>query len=751
VRKFVDRLTLIAVLLCQAAYAPELCRAQVSMGLDTSTYTDSATAVLVELARARHRIQTQNLAGYRAKVFTRLEGRVGASRFGPEWNVFKYETAARMHWAAGGSMRVDIDGGRMTGTRMPGFGRDQMASFFEDIFGGDVWFIPSTVGDAIAIMGLPDAEAMHPLAREAAQFYQYELVDSTRIAHPHRAVRVFSVNVEPRVNSAYVEYESIRGEQLVRRRDTRSLFSSRMWIDADSLDVVRLTGAFVGDEIWDEEDDAPQLKNLEADIEYSLHEDRYWLPHRQVLSAHWTFKYLPGADLVGTGITTFSDHEVDERESHIAFAHEEPGFDVVDRMNRYRDGNQYSYRSGNWRCPDAWEFDESATDPRCGTLSTTSVGRNRDGSMWEVNLPTLDSLRSYDFGEEWEETVQLAGREFLDNAVREMAKTRTSPPVVDGGLDWKQVYNTVGYNRVQGVSAGGGYKFNLWPAYTTLYLNARYGFGDKHLLGSGMWRRDAPVGRFEMTAYRSVRDVEPWTNGTGVGNSLKALVLGHDDADYYLASFAFGIGFSGYTGWFADGVALVEIERQKSLPATSSSFIAGDFQANPAIVNGDYVRGTVSKTWRPGFSRTTALTLSTQTLASKDSVSARFWGSALLPYATNKVVASMRTRVGVVVGSQVPQMYFRIGGPSTVRGYGYGSDVGRSFWSIQGDLEWVVSQWWSPVFFADMGGIDFSDTPLVGAGLGLSLLSGWARVDLSRGMTHGAGFRLDVTLGIPTG
>jgi len=99
----------------------------------------------------------------------------------------------------------------------------------------------------------------------------------------------------------------------------------------------------------------------------------------------------------------------------------------------------------------------------------------------------------------------------------------------------------------------------------------------------------------------------------------------------------------------------------------------------------------------------------------------------------------------------VPQMYFRIGGPSTVRGYGYGSDVGRTFWSIQGDLEWVVSQWWSPVFFADMGGIDFSDTPLVGAGLGLSLLSGWARVDLSRGMTHGAGFRLDVTLGIPTG
>jgi hypothetical protein len=701
-----------------------------------------------------------------------MEGRVGASRFGPGWRVFKYETAARMHWVQNGDVRVDVEGGRMAGARMPGFGRNEMADFFEEIFGGEPWFIPSSMGDEVRLLGLPEVDALHPFARGAQRYYHYEIIDSLRIAHSDRTVRIVSVQVEPRSDlvSGVTEEEVWEGRarpnpNAARRRRilattldpyARSLISGRIWIDADSLDVVRLTCAFLGEGIWNYEDDAPELVALEADIEYGLHLNRFWLPHRQVLSAHWIFKFLPGADLVGTGITTFSEHDVHIAESEIVYAHDAPAFRMPNTVTLLEGERGTSRRLGTWNCPDAWEFEGDPNDPDCGTQPTTSAGVTTDGKRWEVNLPTLDSLRSYDFEGEWNESMDLAGSEFLDNAISEIAKYGTSSPAAQafardpGGLDWKHMYNAVGFNRVQGISVGGGYQWDLWPAYTTLHLNARYGVHDRHMLASATWRRDAPAGRFESSVYRSVRDVEPWTRGTGVGNSLKALVLGHDDADYYFAPAGLGISFHGYGGWFRDGRVSVEAERQEALSNITSSPFSGGFQPNPVIVNGDFIRGALSKSWHPGFSGTTEITLGAEGLFSRDSLSGRFWGGAHLPYGSATAISSLRLRGGIVIGSELPQMRYRVGGPKTVRGYEYGEQSGRTIWSAQGDLEWIVSQWWSPVLFADIGGVDFSDTPLVGLGVGVSLFSGWMRFDLARGMTMGGGFRFDVLLGIPT-
>ena len=738
--------------------APKASLPQASAAFDTLVYHDSAAAVLVRLAQARHQIQSLRLAGYRAKVFTRMEGHVAAGRFGPGWTVFKYETAARLHWARSGDIKVDIEGARMAGTRMPGFARDQMAAFFEDIFSRDVWFIPSSIGDEITLLGLPDAAALHPFARGAEQYYRYEITDSLRISHPHRTVRIMSLRVEPRDPSMLDRFDGER-RRWRREREPWSFFSGRLWIDADSLDVVRLTGAFVGEHIWEDDPDAPRLVNLEADVEYGLHQNRYWLPHRQVLSAHWVFKYLPGADLVGSGITTLSDYEIDLAESEIAFVHEEPGFrdPTPWAQIRFRNERGSGQVFGRWFCPNAWDFDHGVgpSDPRCGGSSVTTVGVAADGSLWEINLPTLDSLQSFDFGDEWGEAADLASTQSLENSMREIAAQVTGSSAAElytqpvRGVDWQHVYNAVGYNRVQGPSIGGGYQWDLWPAYTTLHLNARYGFADRHLLGSGTWRRDGVGGRFELSAYRAVQDVEPWTDGTGVGNSLKALVFGHDDADYYLAPLGLGVSYRGYAGWFKDGHVSVTFEREQTMQRASSSPIGGTFQLNPAIVEGNYARGTLSKSWYVGFSGQTRLTLGAEGLLSADSVSGRFWGAAYLPYNTQRAIASLRLRAGAVVGSRLPQMDYRVGGPSTVRGYVYGLETGRTFWSAQGDLEWVVSQWWSPVVFADVGAVDFSETPLVGVGGGVSLLSGWARLDLAQGLTGDGRLRFDVVLQIP--
>ncbi len=721
--------------------------AQSRQPFDARAYSDMVTAELVQLARARHETRSLELAGYRARVHTLVEGRIATSRFAPGATVFRYETAARVHWARSHEVRVDIEGARMASMRMPGFGRDQAAAFYKDIFGSEPWFIPSSMGDRIEIMGLPDRDALHPLARDAARFYHYEIRDSLRIATADRTVRAIMIAVEPRdpPNLEGLERFSWDNERRVRniRTELPTLMVGRLWVDADSLDVVRLTASFVGDGIWEDDDDTPQLVRLEADIEYSLHQNRYWLPLRQILSLNWVFKYLPGFDLPGEAVTTFSDFELDLAHSEVAFKQQPlpPG----------TTGNRF----GSWDCPDAWEFERRPTDTgRCGSRPTSMVGTAHDGTRWEINLPTLDSLESYDFAGAWNDDTQVAST-LLTSRLNEMAavsETGTARQNLEqrfANEKWRHVYDLPRYNRVQGTSLGGGFDVPLWSAFTTLRLDARYGLGDRRLLGGGSWRRDAPTGRLDIMAYRAVRDVEPWTDGTGLGNSLKALALGHDDADYYLAAFGGGVTYQSRTGWFRDGRVELAYERQESMSNQSSSTFGRSFQPNPSIAEGDYVHAALAKTWTIGFAAGTRLTLGVDGLVSRDSLSARFWGAARLPYHDGKLIAALGVRGGVVAGNDLPQTRFRVGGPSTVRGYVYGTAAGRSFWSARSDLEIAVSQWWSPLVFVDAGNVDFSGTPLLGVGGGVSLLSGWVKAELAKGVTNDGILRFDIYAQLP--
>lgn len=720
--------------------------AQSLQPFDTLIYSDRETAELVQLAQARHQTQSLQLAGYRARVHTLVEGRIATSRFGPGATVFKYETAARLHWSRSHDVRVDIAGARMANMRMPGFGRDQAASFYQDIFGSEPWFIPSSMGDRIEIMGLPDRDALHPLARDAARFYHYEIRDSLRIEHADRTVRIIIIAVAPRDPPHLAGLQRFSWDDERRDRDMQTdlptLVVGRLWVDADSLDVVRLTASFVGDGIWEEDEDAPQLVRFEADIEYSLHQNRYWLPLRQILSLNWVFKYLPGANLPGEAVTTFSDFELDMTQSEVAF--EQPPLPPGTTGNRF----------GSWDCPDAWEFDRRNDTGRCGSRPTSMVGTTHDGTRWEINLPTLDSLLSYNFTDAWKDDTESPGTLLTSRltemgALSEEATTSQALQRRFANEKWRHAYELLRYNRVQGPALGGGFDFPLWPAFTTLRLEARYGFGDQQLVGAGSWRRDAPAGFLDITAYRAVQDVESWTDGTGLGNSLKALALGHDDADYYLAAFGAGVSYRSRTGWFRDGRVELAYERQESMPNQSSSPVAGGFQRNPPIVAGDYIRAAVAKTWTVGFAGAARLSLGADGLFSRDSASTRFWGAAQLPYSDGKVIAALGVRGGAVAGSDLLQTRFRVGGPETVRGYSYGVSQGRSFWSAQGSLELTVSQWWSPLVFVDAGNVDFSGITLVGIGAGVSLLSGWVKVELAKGVTGDGILRFDIYAELP--
>ena len=113
----------------------------------------------------------------------------------------------------------------------------------------------------------------------------------------------------------------------------------------------------------------------------------------------------------------------------------------------------------------------------------------------------------------------------------------------------------------------------------------------------------------------------------------------------------FCANFHGYNGWFKDGRFSIEVERQETMFCIASSPLGADFQINPGIVDGNYIRGSLSKNWHPGFSGTTAISFGVEGLLSADSASGRVWGAAYLPYGSAEAVASMRLRGGIVSGN----------------------------------------------------------------------------------------------------
>ena len=92
-------------------------------------YADSATAAIVEPARLRHRSQEEQLVGYKARVFTRLEGKVSWSRFGSGLKMFGYETTADVEWQRPSDLDIKVLGARSKSVRLPGLSRDQTAGF----------------------------------------------------------------------------------------------------------------------------------------------------------------------------------------------------------------------------------------------------------------------------------------------------------------------------------------------------------------------------------------------------------------------------------------------------------------------------------------------------------------------------------------------------------------------------------------------------------------------------------------------
>jgi hypothetical protein len=709
---------------------------------DTATFRDGQTAELFARARVRHIRQDSLVRDYAARVQTRIDMTAGRSRFARLTTLFAHETVASVAWQRPNDLKVNIEGSRTAAPALrllPLDGRADRDHLEADLNRESMfdrpWFIPRSLGDSIRLMGVPEVAALHPLADDAQDNYRYAIVDSVFLGVPGRPVRAIKMRVTPKSLGP-------------------AMVAGDMWLDAETADVIRMMVVFLGQYLWDEpEGDTPEdsasarednkwanrFVTVEAEIEYALIDRLYWMPDRQILLLTIEIPWFINSAFPIRAVTRFREYRVNGN-AGLGFRfptdEEIPDDETVERL-----------RNG-----------EPIDGGRPGRESRQAEGYYRTGAWsegrWEVEVPPADSLAAYPWEAPFEVEVKGEEERRLRESLAALAELEEDLPRQWLGrpravLAWERFSDLFRYNRVQGPSVGAGYLFRPGIHFTTIFVAGRFGFADLRPTGEFRWRRDGPGGRFDLTGYYALRGAEPWTSGQGIGNSLNALFVGNDDADYYRV-LGGAVRHTWHTGPFRDVEFGVSYERHRSADVEAGSVIAdlwgdGDFQPNPPVLENGFVRVSAE---RPGKLGPLAWRVGSDALLSDAASAARFWGSVKVPFAMFGRTGTLGFRGGAVRGNDMPQLLARVGGPQTVRGHLYGAKVGREFWAAQFDMALTRNPIVAPVVFADVGDT-FHSRPLVGVGGGLSFLNGVVRLNLSKGLNPGTDLRFDLLFQAP--
>jgi hypothetical protein len=706
---------------------------------DSTPFADAATRRVVEQAIARHGSDDQAVRDYAARFRYRLSFGVGRRRWAMVPNASVEEQEGRVQWAAPNDLRVEIAGRRAAARA----GNLRISSSFDR-----PWFIPRTMADSIRVFGneVPPRAALHPLAAEGPSWYAYRLSDSVQLTTPEgRRVKLLGVEVLP-------------------RRSGPSLVAGRLWLDADQSDLVRFSFRFVGTQLWLDPDSEDQdfssertsriisrIVTLDADLEYALQEERYWMPYRQVVSGRVELPWFGELVIPFRATTTFEDYELNTGRP-IVFTVQLP-LEVTDpdsvqallsaRRDSLREDRRRRRRAGG--------------EVREDDFARDDAGRWENG-RFEIHRPPDDSLAAYSA---WGDSLTLGDDPAADQELRrlqaELERLAVDLPAdLTGrrlhGFAWERIIEAFRYNRVQGLAPGLAYDWQLpGDGFTTLRADARFGLSDSRVTGGLTVVREAPGARWTLSGYRDVRSNDPFARANAFGNSLNAVFVGHDDGDYHLSHGA-RLTREGALGIGLELTATAMVEDEQSVRREARSWLndalggSGRLPANPPVADGTYggfaLRLDYSDfRWR--------WHLAADALGREGRATARAFGGISRPLVRAGGWVTLALRGGITTADPVPQQAFRVGGSNTVRGFDYGTQRGQAFWAAQ--LEWPLQRGLvQPVLFADAGQANraadlFRGRVLAGAGGGIVFLGGLIRFDLSHPISEGgSGLRFDL-------
>jgi hypothetical protein len=308
------------------------------------------------------------------------------------------------------------------------------------------------------------------------------------------------------------------------------------------------------------------------------------------------------------------------------------------------------------------------------------------------------------------------------------------------GIGFERFSDLLQYNRVQGLSLGAGYRVRLPGAHTAnAYGTLRYGLSDDRVTGRLAIRGNVAGGRLALSGYHDIADLDPFSLGRSLANTVNGLFAGHDNGDYALARG----GSASFETPIRAGVELILTGRVEQLTSVRrvarsavNDFLGGTglFPQNPTVDEGTFVGGSA----RVRGVGSTRWNLTADVLGGDGRTTGRVYGDLGRGIGSGLGI-TLRLKAGAATEPALPQTLFRLGGLGTVRGFEYGTLRAPAFWAAQLDITPFGAQV-RPVIFLDAGQASqisrlFSTSALVGGGVGLSLFSGLIRFDLSRSVS----------------
>jgi hypothetical protein len=463
------------------------------------------------------------------------------------------------------------------------------------------------------------------------------------------------------------------------------------------------------------------------------------MPYRQFLAITAEAPWLVSLAVPVRAVTEFSEYRINVG-APVRFEIPES---ALDTLGEAQGRGHVSVRAGP-------ESRDSASERRRERAEHGYARTARwSGGRWEVVVPPLDSLRAHQWGASFDLSLDPAVEQHLRESFAELSALEEHLPAEwmgrrRIGLALDRAADLLRFDRVQGLSVGSTVKVSPGLTFTSLLVTGRFGLADMRPTATVTWRRDGPVGRFDLTAFREVAEAEPWTSGRSIGGSLNALFTAHDDADYYLATGG-GIAYTWNYGPLRDLELSLGVEQHGSLDAEATSVVAdawgsGVFSPNPPVTEGVFGLAGAREHYRLGPVR---VEHGVQALGSDSLFSVRGWTATRVGFSVLGRTGALGLVVGGSLGDSIPQMDFRLGGPETVRGYPYGTRRAPAFWSARLDLALTRPRVIVPVVFGDLGDT-FEADPLVSAGGGLSFLGGLMRFNLAKGLHPSADWRFDL-------
>jgi len=759
-----------------------------------TAFASTGARDLLTAARAARAAQDSALRAYDVTSYQRTSVGFNLRETARQRLLYRSEGAARVQWKRGVGAKLEVLGARAA---IPAAGGADEArrEMDESMDLADLMAIPYYPGrDELwifdAIGGPPDADEegpilVHPIGEGAEAFYTYAIGDSMTFDLPRgRRLVLRELRATPRspawnLVSGSFWFES-EGSQLVRAA-LRFSEEMRMWEIIKAQDpkeyaeVPLLARGLLN----------PLEANLEGmTIEYGLYEERFWLPRdqRAEFSAQASFMRIP-VQIEQRFRYAAVNGEVEVPPIEVSTARSwrlmrdslrAAGVDETQRRQLMRElfarNDSLAKLERDRQCALGPRHVERRSRYQ-GVELPMLVELPCDRSTLASSPELSGSLLAED-----EQLFDGADAQLLERLIRDALPPGTiaGPPTFSYGLPLTR------YNRIEGLGTGIEAEMLLGYGLQGRALG-RVSLADRQLNGEFTLRRLGARGPSTLTVYRRLAVSSDFGSPLSFGASLASLLYGRDEG-FYHRSWGAELAGRESKGSGLDWRLFVEEQSDAALTTRWTLFAGANdprMVGNVVAEGGTFAgaalrwrgsRGLDPAGWRalwdlraegasgrvdelPPMMRPALWCPECPPVPEpvRDRTYGRFLAEGTLSRGLGPLAASLTGAAGTTAGRVPAQRAFFLGGLQSIRGLSADAATGTAMWMTRAELG-LNKAAVRPVVFYDMGWAGDrarwreSTSALRGAGIGLSLLDGAFRADLSRGIAPVRQTRLDLSV-----